>query len=47
MFPACCERPLCCSKEDEYKRVVVVDLKEMQENCANKDLYSLELVPSQ
>ena len=38
---------LCCSKKDEYKRVVVVDLKEMQENCAKKDLYSLELVPSQ
>ena len=42
------DQPLCCSKEDEYKRVVIVmDLKEMQENCAKKDLYSLELVPSQ
>ena len=38
---------LCCSKKDEYKRVVVVDLREMQRNCAKKDLYSWELVPSQ
>ena len=40
------DQPLCCSKEEEYKMVEVVDLKEMQENCAKKDLYSWELVPS-
>ena len=41
------DQPLCCSKEDEYKMVEVVDLKEMQENWAKKDFYSWELVPSQ